>query len=406
MGDLRAMKRRATGLLLVAVVVYVVARSLEGDSTGWGYVRATAEAAMVGGLADWFAVTALFRHPLRLPIPHTAIIPKRKDAIGNALGEFVQSNFMSGEVVSARVEAARPAQRVGRWLSKPESATTVATQLGAALTGVSEVLDDEQVQSAIDEVVIDRLSRLDAANGLATAIEAVTDGRHHDVLVDALSRVTLDYLIHNQATLRTLVSDESPWWVPSVLDDAVFRRLHEAAYNVVSAIRYERDHPARQALDRQLASLVARLRTDDVLRRKVATAVGNVLEHPDVREVSATIGRELKRFVVTEMNSPQSPARSRVERALVEFGQRILTDPNLEGSVDAWLTRAAVHISDQLRPEVVELISSTVERWDPQDTSLRLEQQIGRDLQFIRINGTLVGGLAGLAIHTVGHTLL
>ncbi|MCB0989592.1 MAG: DUF445 domain-containing protein [Acidimicrobiales bacterium] len=400
------MKRRATGLLLAAVVVYVVARSLEGDSTGWGYVRATAEAAMVGGLADWFAVTALFRHPLRLPIPHTAIIPKRKDAIGNALGEFVQSNFMSGEVVSARVEAARPAQRVGGWLSKPEAATSLATQLGAALTGISEVLDDEQVQSAIDEVIIDRLSRLDAANGLATAIEAVTDGRHHDVLVDALSRVTLDYLIHNQDTLRTLVSDESPWWVPSVLDDAVFRRLHEAAYNVVSAIRYERDHPARQALDRQLASLVTRLRTDDVLRRKVATAVGNVLEHPDVREVSATIGRELKRFVVTEMNNPQSPARSRVETALVEFGQRILTDPSLEASVDAWLTRAAVHISDQLRPEVVELISSTVERWDPQDTSLRLEQQIGRDLQFIRINGTLVGGLAGLAIHTVGHTLL
>lgn len=400
------MKRRATGLLLLAVVVYVVSRSLEADSSGWGYVRATAEAAMVGGLADWFAVTALFRHPLRLPIPHTAIIPKRKDAIGDALGDFVQGNFMSAEVVSARVAAAQPARRVGGWLSKPESATAVAAQLGSALTGVAEVLDDEQVQTAIDEVVIDRLSRLDASNGLATAIEAVTDGRHHEVLVDALSRVTLDYLIHNQDTLRNLVDDESPWWVPSVIDDAVFRRLHEAAYNVVSAIRYEKDHPARQALDRQLVSLVARLRTDDVLRRKVATAVGNILEHPDVREVSATIGRELKRFVVTEMNDPSSAARSRVERALVEFGERILADPELERSVDVWLTRAAVHVSDQMRPEVAGLISSTVERWDPEDTSQRLEQQIGRDLQFIRINGTLVGGLAGLLIHTIGHTLL
>ncbi|MCP3936894.1 MAG: DUF445 domain-containing protein [Actinomycetia bacterium] len=406
MNDVRAMKRRATGLLVLAVVVYVIARTLEAEGGAWGYVRAAAEAAMVGGLADWFAVTALFRHPLRIPIPHTAIIPKRKDAIGDSLGDFVQTNFLSAEVVAPRVEAAAPAERLGSWLANPDSARSVAGQIGTSLSGVAEVLDDRQVQAAIDEVVVDRLSRLDAANGIATAIEAVTNGRHHEVLVDALSRVTIEYLIHNQATLRLMLGDESPWWVPGAVDDAVFRRLHEAAYNVVSAIRYDQGHPARDALDRQLASLVERLRTDEVMRRKVATAVANILDHPDVRQVSATIGQELKQFIVTEMNDPNSAARVRVEQAIVEFGGRIRSDENLRKSVDDWLVRAAVHVSDQLRPEVAGLISSTVERWDGEETSDRIEQQIGRDLQFIRINGTLVGGLAGLAIHAIGTNLL
>ena len=400
------MRHRATGLLVAAVALYVVARSLETSGNGWSYVRATAEAAMVGGVADWFAVTALFRHPLGLPIPHTAIISKRKDAIGASLGSFVETNFLSPETITNRVSSAEPARRVARWLDAPDHVDEVTGRIANIIARGLETFDDEQLQRAIDEIVAARLSNLDHGGSLAELLDVSRRGQHHEVLISALCRVTIDYLNDQQATLRRMLGDESPWWVPSILDDQVFHRLHGAAVSMLTDIRHDMAHPARIALDRQLDTLATRLRTDETLRLKVSEATVNMINHPEVRDFSTRMGRDLKRLAIDELTNPASVTRSTATRIVHDFGAKMRDDADVRQRVDAWLANAATTATKIAGPELASLIEATVAKWDGQETADRIEQQVGRDLQFIRINGTLVGGLVGLTIHTIGELFL
>ena len=400
------MRRVATGLLLAAVVLYVVARSLESPGDGWSYVRATAEAAMVGAIADWFAVTALFRHPLGLPIPHTAIIPRRKDAIGASLGTFVEENFLSRETISNRIATAAPSRRLGEWLANPAHVDDLTDRLCRISAQAINQFDDDRLQAAIDDVIAARLRDLDHATGLAQLTDVITEGRHHDVLVDAAARVTIDFLVDQRAALRTMLGGESPWWVPSILDDAVFDRLHTAGLSFVSDVRRQRSHPARAALDRQLARLATRLRHDERLRAKVHDGAVGIIDHPNVRAFATNLAKDLRRLAVDELSTPGSPTRQTVQRIIGDLGADLRTDGELAERMDAWLTRTAAGAAEIAGPEFASIIETTVERWDGQDTADRIEEQVGRDLQFIRINGTLVGGLIGFTIHLVGETLL
>jgi len=405
-GGFRTMRRRATGLLIAAVVVYIVARSLEDSGTAWGYVRATAEAAMVGGVADWFAVTALFRHPLRIPIPHTAIIPTRKDAIGASLGAFVEENFLSAETISSRIEAAEPSARIGEWLASPENVEYLTGRVANMVASALETFDDEQLQRAVDDIVAARLAKLDHSRGLAELIGVSRRGQHHEVLVSALCQVTIEYLNDQHATLRLLLGDKSPRWVPAILDDQVFARLHDAAVSLLSDIRTDLDHPARRSLDRQLDTLAARLRSDEQLRGKVSVAATNLIAHPDVREFSSRMGTDLKRLAITELTTIDSATRHTALRVVGDFGERLLADADLQKRLDASLSKAASKATEVAGPELAALIASTVAKWDGAEAADRIEEQVGRDLQFIRINGTIVGGLVGLLIHTIGEVLL
>jgi len=402
----RTMRRRATGLLIAAVVVYIVARSLEDSGTAWGYVRATAEAAMVGGVADWFAVTALFRHPLRIPIPHTAIIPTRKDAIGASLGSFVEENFLSPETISTRIEAAEPSARIGRWLADSDNVEYLTGRIANVAASALETFDDEQLQRAVDDIVAARLAKLDHSRGLAELIDVSRRGQHHEVLVSALCRVTIEYLNDQRATLRLLLGDKSPKWVPAILDDQVFARLHDAAVSVLTDIRIDLAHPGRRSLDRQLDTLAARLRSDEQLRGKVSVAATNLIAHPDVREFSSRMGTDLKRLAVTELTTTDSATRHTATRVVGDFGDRLLADADLQKRLDALLAKAASKATEVAGPELAALIASTVAKWDGAEAADRIEEQVGRDLQFIRINGTIVGGLVGLLIHTIGEVLL
>ncbi|MBN4059685.1 DUF445 domain-containing protein, partial [Acidimicrobium ferrooxidans] len=292
------MRRRASGLLVLAVLVYIIARTQQDSSTVWGYVRATAEAAMVGGVADWFAVTALFRHPLGIPIPHTAIIAIRKDAIGANLGSFVEENFLSADTIRARIAAAEPAARIGEWLGSTTNVDQMVDRVANIAARAIEAFDDDQLQRAIDDILAARLAKLDHSNGLAELIDISRSGRHHEVLVSATCRVAIDYMTDQRATLRRLLGDESPRWVPSIIDDQVFNRLHQAAISAVTEIRHDLHHPARRALDRQLDGLKVRLRDDDNLRSKVSTSVENLISHPDVRDFSTRMGRDIRALIV------------------------------------------------------------------------------------------------------------
>ncbi len=402
--ELRRMKAVATGFLVAAAIVFVFAKANEEDSGAWvGYVRAGAEAAMVGALADWFAVTALFRHPLRIPIPHTAIIPRRKNQIGRSLGEFVQGNFLTRDVLMERLQGVHVGQRLGGWLAQPVNATRAAEAATDAVRGTIEVLDDRDVQEALGTAVERRLRAAEVAPLLGKAIDVAVEGDHHQRLLDAVMKGLASFLEENRNTFRTRLESESPWWVPESIDDRIFDKIFRGVQSFLGDVRSDADHEVRGAIDVRIRALAERLRDDPVMIAKAEEIKHELLSHPDVQDWFASLWGELKRAVLDAAGDPTSELRVRITGALGRLGTRLREDPALQAKVDDWVERAVVHVVENYRGEVADLISSTVERWDAQDTSRRIELQVGRDLQFIRINGTVVGGLAGLAIHAIGE---
>ncbi|MDH4277182.1 MAG: DUF445 family protein [Acidimicrobiia bacterium] len=404
--DLRRMKMMATSLLVIAGIIFVIARRLEVDGNAWGYVRAAAEASMVGALADWFAVTALFKHPLGLPIPHTAIIQKRKDEIGASLGSFVQDNFLTRPVITERLREAKLAQRLGDWLAEPGNATLVGEQSAAVVRGMTEVLQDEVIQGGIEAVVVERAKSVKVAPIMSRVVDAAILGDHHQTLLEGVLAGLGTFMEDNRETFRHRLTQESPWWVPEPVDDAVFDKIYTGVRRFLTDIGSDRNHEMRVDIDRRTARLAEELRTSPAMIERGEALKEEFLDHPEVRAWSATLWERIKSGLLEAAESPDSELRQRLEEALTEAGRSLSDDPELRAKIDTWIVEAVGYIADQFRGEVADLIATTVQRWDTAETAERIELQVGRDLQFIRINGTLVGGLAGLAIHAVSELLL
>ncbi len=405
MAQLRTMKRRATGLMVLATAVFIVARVLEADTSGWGYLRATAEAAMVGGLADWFAVTALFRHPLGLPIPHTAIIPQRKEQLGRTLGEFVEQNFLTADVVVGKLRGVRVGDRVTDWLADPDNRATAGRHAAATLSGTVEVLRDDDVQLALEGAVLARLRRVQLAPVAGQALELMTaDGRHHDV-VTAATRGAIRFIDENRESLRGRFGRESPWWVPEPVDDRIFTKLFTGLRGFLDEVANDPNHLVRDHLDARLAALAVDLRTDPAYAERAEQITEEVLAHPAVRAWTGSLWRDLKAMLLAQSANPDSELRRRLDGTIEQIGLALQDDPAMRAKVDGWVEGAVTYLVEAYRHEATELIASTVARWDAAEASTRFELAVGRDLQFIRINGTLVGGAAGLVIHTVGELL-
>jgi uncharacterized membrane-anchored protein YjiN (DUF445 family) len=404
--DLRRMKLFATGLLVFAAVVFVVARAFEDEGAWVGYVESAAEAAMVGALADWFAVTALFRYPLGLPIPHTAIIPRRKDEIGRSLGDFVQSNFLTPEVIGQRLAGARIAERLGHWLAQSSNAERAGEAAADALGGVVEVLDDRDVQEALGTAVEKRLANTQVAPLLGKAIDVAIDGGHHQRMLDGVMRGLMGFLEENRAMLRDRLDQESPWWVPESIDDRVFNKIFGGVQRFLADVSATPDHEVRSSIDVRVAELAVKLREDPALIAKCEAMKLELLEHPAVQGWLQSLWGEVKTSLLAAAKDPDSDLRRRLVHGFQTAGRRLNVDHEMQAKVDGWIERLALHVVENYQGEVAGLISSTVERWDAAETSRRIELQVGRDLQFIRINGTVVGGLAGLAIHTLSELFL
>lgn len=398
------MKAVAVSLLIAAAVVYVITRIDGGE--GWvGYVRAFSEAAMVGALADWFAVTALFRHPLRIPIPHTAIIPKRKDQIGRSLGEFVESNFLTQEVLGERLAHADIGRRLGVWLAEPDNAHRASEALGDALKGTLEVLDDKEVQHGLEGVVRRRISATPAAPLFGKAIDLTIDGGHHQRLLDSVLIGLGGFLDDNRATFRKRLDEESPWWVPEPIDDRVFEKIYTAVGSFIADVGADPHHEVRSSVDTRVAALAERLKHDPEMLAKGEALKDELLDHPEFRAWIESLWLGTKQAMIDAANDPDSELRVRAQTSLQQLGSRLSADPALQLKVNDWVERAVGYVIDRYRSEVGDLIANTVERWDGESTAEKMELQVGRDLQFIRINGTLVGGLAGVAIHALSALL-
>jgi uncharacterized membrane-anchored protein YjiN (DUF445 family) len=402
---LRRMKRLATSLLLAMTAVFVVARLLE-DEAGWiGYVRATAEAGMVGALADWFAVTALFRHPLGIPIPHTAIIPTRKDDIGRGLGAFVQGNFLSADVIAEKVRSAGVACQVGEWLADPANAAKLGESAGDVVRAGSEFLRDDEIQDTIESFLWTRVRSIPAAPTAGRLLDVALDGGHHQQLLDTLLAATEKIMERNRLVLRAKVTSQSPWWVPESIDDRVFAKIYSGVQSLLRDVAGDPDHPLRADLDIRLRDLSNDLRNSPTMALRADELREELLAHPEAWEWSSSIWAELKASLIDAAADPSSELRQRLHAGIIRLGQTLQHDRALAAKVDGWVERAVVYLVDHYREEIANLISGTIERWDADDTSRRIEEQVGRDLQFIRINGTVVGALAGLGIHIFSRFL-
>ncbi|GAC1476998.1 MAG: DUF445 domain-containing protein [Gemmatimonadaceae bacterium] len=399
------MKRIATAMLLVAATVYGVTRALESRHPWLGALRAMAEASMIGGLADWFAVTALFRHPLGIPIPHTAIVRAKKDAIGRSLGGFVQRNFLSREVLGARLRALRIAEHAARWLSRPENAHAIARHAGAALASGAALLRDDDVQALLGETVARRVRKTEVAPILGKALSLVTLNDRHQELLDAALALTAKVVAENRGYIRERIEQETPWWVPGVVDDRIHAKVVGAIETTLRDVESNPGHPLRLRFDAALRDFIERLQTSPDVIARAEEIKGQVLDADVVRRFTSSLWTDVKSAIVRYGERAEDATPGTLERALTTFGDAVLADPALVARLDGWIVDATLDVVERYRGEVEKLIAQTVAAWDPDATSHRIELAIGRDLQFIRINGTLVGGLAGLAIYLLSRLL-
>ncbi|WXH43315.1 DUF445 domain-containing protein [Streptomyces netropsis] len=403
----RRMKATATGLLAVVAVIYALAKWAQSSGAGgWAaYVAAAAEAGMVGALADWFAVTALFRRPMGLPIPHTAIIPTKKDQLGVSLGEFVGENFLSGDIVRGRLRAVGIGSRLGAWLAEPEHADRVTAELATALRGALTVLRDSDVQAVVGEAINRRADAQEIAPGLGAMLEKiVTDGGHHRV-VDLVCVRAHDWLVEHSDSVMDAVTGGAPGWTPRFVDRKVGERVYKELLRFVTETRDMPDHPARGAIDRFLADFAQELQSDTDTRERIERLKSEVLGRAEVQDLIASAWSSVRAMMVAAAEDERSELRMRVRASILSLGARMTSDDRLRAKIDGWLEDAAVYVVTTYRDEITLLITDTVASWDPEQTTRKIEAHIGRDLQFIRINGTVVGALAGLGIFTVSRLL-
>ncbi|PVE91010.1 MULTISPECIES: DUF445 domain-containing protein [unclassified Microbacterium] len=403
---LRRMKAVALGALVFMAVAFVFAFAFQ-ERWGWlAYVRAAAEGGMVGALADWFAVTALFRRPLGLPIPHTAIIPSRKDEIGRTLGEFVETNFLEAGVVRTKLSSTAIALRAGEWLKEGPHAERVGAEGATIATAVLNALSDDDVRDLITDLAREHLVEPEWGPPAGVWLEKIVAAdAHHgavDLAVDNIGR----WLEANAESFSGLVSRRLPGWVPKLAHRFVDDTVYNEAIKFVHAVQADPRHPARIAIDGYLSRLADNLQNDPETRAKLENAKASLFDSPRVGALAAEAWNTAKNGLLTALADPESGLRRRAVRALQEVGERLTTDAALQHRVDTWVSDAAVFLVDRYRHDIASIITDTVERWDPAETTEKIELMVGRDLQYIRLNGTFVGALAGLAIFTIAHALI
>jgi uncharacterized membrane-anchored protein YjiN (DUF445 family) len=398
-------RRRATALLAVVTALFVTVTAVGVHGTLLGYVQAGAEAAMVGGVADWFAVTALFRRPLGLPIPHTALIVERKDQFAATLGQFVQENFLNADVLAERLRSAGIVPRLAAGLADKVNATRFAGYAANMSVTVADALRDEDVQRVLAAELGRALDAVDVAPLAGRVLRVVVAGGHHADLFDMIMRAADRYLADNYTELRDVFEREAPRWVPDAVYRRVFDRLHGRLRQRLAAMAADPDDPTRRQFDEWLTGLPGRLETDPALRERGESLKRDVLGSPVLRDWSSSLWRHAKETLRAQAADPDSELHRRLAEALAALGRRLESDQVLQDGLERMVESGARALADRFHDELADLVTGTIARWDAEQTSSQLELLLGRDLQFIRINGTVVGAGVGLALHAIALAL-
>lgn len=395
---LRRMRLVATGLLGLAGVVYALTLHHDGFL---GYVNAGAEASMVGAIADWFAVTALFRRPLGLPIPHTALVPRRKDEFGASLQDFFTENFLHEQVVRERLEAANIVGRVAGWLEVEKNAQRTVREGANALATALAKLKPTDVEALVVDVLIPRLIE-EPISPVAGAFlaEVVADDAHHG-LVDLVIEEGHRWLVNNPQTFVDVLTERAPWWAPDRLNELVTHRLHLEAVRWLEDIKSDPKHHARFALDSLLEQLAKDLLNDPDTQKRAEALKARLLQQPQMVVTGMSLWTALRNALLAALDEPEGPLRTRAVDEVRSFAQRLAADSALRARWEGVLADGVVWAVDRYGSELSAIITVTIKRWDGKEASDKIELHVGPDLQFIRINGTIVGGLVGVLIHAI-----
>jgi uncharacterized membrane-anchored protein YjiN (DUF445 family) len=397
----------ATSLLVVMAAVFITARLNEQLHPAIGFVRAFAEAAMVGGLADWFAVTALFRHPLGIPIPHTAIVPNNKDRIGETLAVFLKQNFLIPRLIARKMRGVDVAGAIGRFLAEP-SGGEGRLRLGASrmIADALAALDQDRLGGMVKSAMADRIRELDLAPLLGQALTAaMADGRHQPIL-DGIVKFAAGALEDNEQLIHQMVHDNSGTLVRLTgIDEAIANRIVAGLAKLIGEMAEQGDHPLRLRAEEALAQLAHDLQNDPVMQDRVARVRDEILANAAVKRWLDGLWEQGRTALLKAARNPETVLAGRIGELLKQLGQMLGEDARLKMMINRFARRIAVGAIDSYGDNALRLVSDTIRGWDAQTITDRLENTVGRDLQYIRINGTLVGGLVGLAIHCVSVLL-
>ena len=402
------MKVVALSFLVGATVLFLACRwaqSAHITATWVGYVGAGAEAGMVGALADWFAVTALFKHPLGIPIPHTAIIRRKKDQLGESLGTFVRENFLSPEVVGTKIRDAQIPSRLGKWLAELPHAQRVAAESATVLRVLVELLRDDDVQQVIDRIIVKRIAEPQWGPPVGRVLATLLAERRQEALIQLLADRAFQWSLNAGEIIQRVVERDSPTWSPRFVDHLVGDRIHRELMDFTDKVRRNPDHELRRSATRFLFEFAEDLQHDDATIARAEAVKEQLMAREEVTNAAATAWKTIKRLVLEGVDDPSSALRTRIADAVVSIGESLRDDIELREKVDNWIVRGAEHLVAQYGVEITAIITETIERWDAEEASRRIELHVGRDLQFIRINGTVVGSLAGLGIYAIGQLL-
>jgi len=397
--QLRRMKR--IPLLLLFLMILLFAATLHAPVAWAGWLHAFAEAGMVGALADWFAVVALFRHPLGLPIPHTAIIPNRKNDIGESMSRFVAEHFLEPDVVRRKLRETNLAKFVVGWLKSEKGRRNVEDLSTAVLRWALGALHEKRVRRFLSRLSKRQLANVSLAPLLGNTLDWLVRGQRHQQILTQVLRYAIELVHDNRDAIRTRVQRESPWWVPGFVDDRILKKMLERIEHQLFEMALDQEHPLRGQFNEWVQKLAIELRTNPVHRRLGDEFKQQLLANDELQDYLYGLWRELAQRIETDIEQPESAIRQHVGRWLGNVADELEDDKDMQAWVNAWLVESLTQVVGRNRSQIASLISDTVRSWDGMDTSRRVELAIGRDLQFIRINGTLVGGLVGLLIHAV-----
>ena len=402
------MRRIATGLLLAMALAFVALHRFGGPHPAWGYAIAFTEAAMVGGLADWFAVTALFRHPLGLPIPHTAIIPTNKDRIADTMAAFLRDNFLTPQVVARRLSGFNLAASAGGFLADPHRAEQSRLRAGAAnlFADLLESLDPERIGTQVRAGLVHQLEKIEVAPLLGQMLSAAIADRRHLPLLEGAIRWAGHTLEANEDLVRAMISERANGLLRFTgLDARLANAVLDGLYKLMAQMIVQPDHPLKLKVEAMLEELAGKLVDDPATRLKVEGAKLDLLANPALGAWWQGVWERLRHALIDAARNPDAALAGRISGMLGELGQALRGDPALQLQLNRFARRTLVGVASRYGDEIVRLVSETVKRWDAHTVTARIEGAVGRDLQFIRINGTLVGGLFGLAIHAAEQWL-
>ncbi|WJY67200.1 hypothetical protein CAURIS_01345 [Corynebacterium auris] len=400
---LRRYKISVTSLLGVMAVIFLTCSWLQsrGDAGAWvGYVRAGAEAGMVGGLADWFAVTALFRRPMGLPIPHTALIPRKKDQVAGALSEFVSENFLNANTITAKITEADVPRRVGQWLTEPGNAEAVSARVGAFIERAVRGIDPADAEHLIQTQIVDRAARPAWGPPLGRALDGlIADGKLEPLVDDTVAwgrRKVNDM----EDSIISMIDERMPRWAPRFAKELVGERVYREMVNFMADVDEDPNHEARRAIRRQISQFAYDLQYDPDMIRRVEGIKGDILGSDALASVSGGLWEQASSALIEAAGDPDSALRRKITGLCREWGGKLVSDPDVRAEAARNLERATRFVAENGASEIVGIISETIKRWDGEEASEKIELMVGKDLQFIRINGTVVGALAGVAIYT------